>query len=124
MIEAHEATEPILGAAFEVHRALGPGPLESVYERCLCRELELRGIAFERQVALPVLYKDRHIDCDLRIDIVVERQVKVDAKSAESLLPIHTAQLLTYLKLSGIRFGLLMKFNVPLLRDGLKRVIL
>jgi GxxExxY protein len=122
MLEHEKATEPVIGAAIEVHRHLGPGLLESVYERCLCRELELRGIAHQRQVLLPVVYKGQIIDCDLRMDIVLAGLV-LELKSVEKLLPIHEAQLLTYLKLSGNKIGLLINFNVPKLRDGLKRMV-
>ncbi len=122
MIENEQLTEPVIGAAVEVHRVLGPGLLESVYERCLSRELELRGILHQKQVFLPVVYKGQIIDCDLRMDIVLPGLI-VELKSVEKLLPIHEAQLLTYLKLSGNKVGLLMNFNVPKLRDGLKRMV-
>jgi GxxExxY protein len=122
MLENEQITDPVIGAAIEVHRHLGPRLLESVYERCLCRELELRGIAHLRQVLLPVTYKGQIIDCDLRMDIVLPGLV-LELKSVEKLLPIHEAQLLTYLKLSGNKIGLLINFNVPKLRDGLKRMV-
>jgi GxxExxY protein len=123
MNENDPLTEQVIGAAIEVHRVLGPGLLESVYEYCLCYELGLRGLPHRRQVELPVSYKGQHLDCDLRLDVVVNDRLIIELKSIEKLLPIHEAQLLTYLKLSGIRLGLLMNFNVPYLRDGLKRMV-
>jgi GxxExxY protein len=123
-MERDPLTEAVIGAAIEVHRVLGPGLLESVYERCLSHELRLRGIEHERQMLLPVLYKGVPLDADLRLDIVIPGQLVLELKSVESLQPIHEAQLLTYLKLSGIRLGLLINFNVPLLKDGIKRRIL
>ncbi len=123
-MEQNQYSEAVIGAAIEVHRVMGPGLLESVYERCLSHELTLRGIEHERQLQLPVMYKGVALDADLRLDIVIPRVLIVELKSVESLLPIHEAQLLTYMKLSGIRLGLLMNFNVPLLKDGIKRRIL
>jgi GxxExxY protein len=129
----HRATEnterdpisaEVIGAAIEVHRILGPGLLESAYEECLCHELSLRKIVFERQVALPVVYKGIRLDCGYRLDIVLLGKLVIEIKAVEHLLPIHDAQLLTYLKLSGIRVGLLLNFNVPLLRDGIRRFVL
>ena len=114
----------VIGAAIEVHRVLGPGLLESAYEECLCHELNLRGIAFERQVALPVNYKSVKLDCGYRLDIVLPGKLIVELKAVEQLAPVHDAQLLTYLKLSGIHTGLLLNFNVPLLRDGIRRLVL
>ena len=114
----------IIGAAIEVHRVLGPGLLESAYEESLCRELSLRNIAFERQVSLPIEYKGVKLDCGYRVDLVVERSVVVELKTVESLLPIHEAQLLTYLKLSKLKVGLLLNFNVALMKDGVKRLVL
>ena len=121
--ERDQLTEAVLGAAIEVHRVLGPGLLESVYERCLCREFTLRGITHQRQMALPVVYKGEPIDADLYLDIVVEKQLILELKAVEALLAIHEAQLLTYLKLSGIHRGLLLNFNVRLLKDGIKRLV-
>ncbi len=117
-------TEQIIGAAIEVHKALGPGLLESAYEECLCRELDLRGVPFERQLALPVRYKGSALDCGYRLDLLVASSVVVEIKSVESLQPIHDAQLLTYLKLGGWKLGLLINFNVPLLKDGIHRRVL
>ena len=109
------------GAAMEVHRALGPGLLESTYEMCLCRELAIRGIPFERQVPIPVEYKGVKLDCGYRADIVVDGTILLEIKAIDSLLPIHDAQLLSYLKLGGWKIGLLINFNVELLKSGLRR---
>ncbi len=117
-------TAPIVGAAIEVHRALGPGLLESAYEECLCHELHLRGLGFERQVELPVSYKGLQLDCGYKMDLIVDRQVVLELKSVEKILPVHEAQLLTYLKLSAKRVGLLINFNVPMLTHGLVRRVL
>jgi GxxExxY protein len=107
----------------EVHRHLGPGLLESAYEECLCHELNALGVPFERQKELPVSYKGISLDCGYRMDIVVDRTLLLELKSVETLLPIHEAQLLTDLRLSGIRLGLLVNFNVPLLKNGIKRMV-
>jgi len=121
----HEATTGgIIAAAVEVHRELGPGLLESAYQSSLCRELALRGVAFQTEVELPVDYKGIHLDCGYRIDLLVENKVAVELKSVEKLLPIHQAQLLTYLRLSKMRVGLLINFNVRVLRDGVIRRVL
>jgi len=117
-------TAPIIGAAIEVHRALGPGLLESAYEQCLCHELHLRGLAFQRQVDLPVPYKELNLDCGYKMDVVVEDEVVLELKSIEKMLPVHEAQFLTYMKLSGKRVGLLINFNVPLLTQGIIRRVL
>ncbi|MEP6672405.1 MAG: GxxExxY protein [Chthoniobacter sp.] len=119
-----EITEPVIGAAIRIHRALGPGLLESAYEECLCYELSKAGLRFERQKPQPVTYENVKLDCGYRLDLVVEDTVIVELKCVEKVLPIHEAQLLTYLKLSGLQIGLLMNFHVPVLRDGLKRVVL
>ena len=116
-----QLSDAVIGAAIEVHRMLGPGLLESAYEECLCRELALREIAFERQVALPVVYKEVKLECGYRMDIVVAKLIVVEVKAVDAIAPIHEAQLLTYLKLSGIRVGLLLNFNVPVLKDGIRR---
>jgi len=120
----NQLTEAIIGAAIEVHRALGPGLLESTYEMCLCRELTIRGITFERQVSIPVQYKGIKLDCGYRADIVVNGSILVEIKAIDSLLPIHDAQVLTYLKLGDWKIGLLMNFNVELLKHGLRRRVL
>jgi GxxExxY protein len=114
----------VIDAALSVHRALGPGLLESVYETCLAHELTKRGLAFERQLTLPVVYDGIRLDAGLRIDMRVEECVVVELKAAERLLPLFEAQLLTYLKLAEKRLGLLINFNSPLLKDGIKRLIL
>lgn len=118
-----ELSNLIIGGAIEVHRVLGPGLLESAYEECLCQELSLKGISFERQKPLPVIYKGIHLDCGYRLDILVEKLVILELKAVEKIEPIHEAQLLTYLKLSGLWPGLLINFNVSVLRDGIKRVV-
>ncbi len=117
-------TTSIIGAAIEVHRCLGPGLLESAYEECLCHELYLRGLSFERQVDLPVSYKGLMLGCGYKIDLIVQQVVVLELKAIEKLLPVHEAQLLTYLKLSGKRVGLLINFNTPLLISGVKRLVL
>lgn len=114
----------VLDSAFEVHRTLGPGLLESVYEVCLCHELAKRRIQFQSQVSLPVLYDSIRLDAGLRLDLLVEDLLVVELKAVEKLIPLHEAQLLTYLKLSGKRLGLLLNFNTALLKDGVKRVVL
>lgn len=113
-----ELTERVIGAAVEVHRALGPGLLESAYEECLCHEFHLRGISFERQRALPVEYKNIKLDCGYRLDLVVEDKVILEIKCVEHILPVHEAQLLTYLKMTGKRVGLILNFNIPVLTHG------
>ncbi|MFQ5582687.1 MAG: GxxExxY protein [Mariprofundaceae bacterium] len=117
-------TENIIGAAIEVHRQLGPGLLESAYEQCLCHELKLRSIPFRRQVPLPVEYKGVRLDCGYRLDIIVEDCLIVELKTVETILPVHEAQLLTYMKLADIRKGLLLNFYAPVLKQGIKRMVL
>ena len=124
MLQSGDITEGIIGAAIEVHRALGPGLLESAYEECLCHELNLRGLEFKRQVPLPLAYKGVKLNCGYRLDIVVEDEVIVEVKAVEKPLPLYEAQLLTYLRLSGKRVGLLLNFNVAVLKDGIVRRIL
>ena len=119
----NELTHQIIGAALEVHRALGPGLLEAVYEECLAREFEARGIPFERQKALPVIYKDSKLEAGYRADFVVARRIVVEIKSVEALAPVHEAIVLTYLRLSGCRFGLLINFHVALLKEGIRRYV-
>ena len=113
----------IIGAAIEVHRRLGPGLLESAYETCLCYELSLKGIEVERQKALPIVYRGVKLDSGYRLDLMVENEVVVEVKSVSKLLPIHEAQLLSYLKHNGGGRGLLINFNVKLLKDGIRRLI-
>jgi GxxExxY protein len=117
-------SERVIKLAIDVHRHLGPGLLESTYEECLCFELRAAGTKFERQVALPVVYKTVRLDCAYRMDIVVERQLVVEIKSVDRLMSIHEAQMLTYLRLSGHKVGLLMNFNSAALKDGLRRLVL
>ena len=117
----YDLTGLILKKAYEVHTSLGPGLLESTYEECLCYELSLYGLHIERKKMLPIEYKGIKIDNGYRLDIVVENKVVIELKSVETLLPVHTAQLLTYLKLSKIKYGLLINFNVKSLKDGIKR---
>ncbi len=114
----------VLGLAIEVHRFLGPGLLESAYEECLCYELKEHQIPFERQVPLGIDHKGARLECGYRMDIVIARSPVVEIKSIERLLPLHEAQLLTYMKLSRIRTGLLLNFNAILLKDGIKRMVL
>ncbi len=117
-------TEKIIGCAMEVHRHLGPGLLESAYEECLAHELYLNKVDFHRQVPIPVTYKGLNLECGYRMDILVEDTLIIELKSVERILPIHEAQLLTYMKLSKVNKGLIINFNVPLLKDGLKRLVL
>lgn len=113
----------VVHAAFRVHKTLGPGLLESVYDRCLRHELACRGVAFQSQLSLPVLYGGVRIDAGLRLDLIVDGRIIVELKAVECLHPIHTAQLLTYLKLTGLRVGLLINFNSALIKDGIKRIV-
>jgi GxxExxY protein len=122
--ELNRLSQSVVDAAYAVHTAPGPGLLEGVYETCLAHELAKRKLSSERQVAVPVEYDGIKLDAALRIDLLVEKRLVVELKAVESLLPIHTAQVLTYLKLTGCRLGLLINFNVPLIRDGIKRVVL
>lgn len=117
-------SEQIIGAAIAVHKELGPGLLESVYEVCLLQELEYRGIRYEHQVNLPLYYKGKMTDKQFRMDIVVEDEVIVELKAVDEIQPIHEAQLLTYMRLTGKRMGLLINFNVPLLKEGIMRRLL
>ncbi|MBI3930034.1 MAG: GxxExxY protein [Armatimonadetes bacterium] len=122
-MKLNEITEIIIGAAIEVHRALGPGLLESAYAACLAYESTTRGLKVGRQLQLPVTYKGVHLDCGYRVDLLVEDQVVVELKVVDRFDPIHDAQLLTYLKLSGCQVGLLLNFNAAVLRDGIKRLV-
>jgi len=122
-VEFDELSRRVIGCAIDVHRELGPGLLESTYEQCLAHELSLAGIEFALQAPLPVHYKGRRIDCGYRVDVVVAGRLIIELKSVDRVLPIHEAQLITYLKLSGIKVGLLINFNVEVLRDGLKRIV-
>ena len=122
--KTEKIAKEIVDAAFTVHSALGPGLLESVYETCLAHEFEKRGMAFQRQCSLPVVYDGITIDAGLRFDLMVEESVIIELKAVEKIIPLYKAQILTYLKLSGIRLGFLINFNVPLIKDGIDRVIL
>ena len=120
-----ELTEQVIGAAIEADRTLGPGLLESAYEECLCREFNLRGLAFQRQVPLPVEYKGVKLDCGYRLDLIVQDAVVLELKCADHILPVHEAQLLTYLKLTGKHVGMIINFNVAaLVRGGIVRKVL
>ncbi len=124
MVEENDPlTQTVIGLAIEVHKRLGPGLLESAYEACLCYELSEKGISFDRQVDLPVSYKSIEIGAGYRLDIVAENKLIIELKTVERILPVHEAQLLTYLKLSGIQTGLILNFNSAVLRDGIRRLV-
>jgi GxxExxY protein len=120
----NEITHEIIGAAIEVHKHLGPGLLESAYEECLAHELQLRKLRVERQKPVPVVYKETKLECGYRLDLLVEGRVVVELKSVDGLGPIHEAIILTYLRMSGHKLGLLINFNVNVLKDGVRRFIL
>ena len=122
-MDINQLSSKIIGAAIEVHKVLGPGLLESAYEKCLCHELKLRGLSFDSQKPLPLVFKGEEIDCGYRLDIVVDNAIILELKSCEQIEPIHKAQLLTYLKLSGLTLGLVLNFNVPVMRDGIVRIV-
>ncbi len=122
--DIEQVAKHIVDAGYQVHRQLGPGLLESIYEKCLCHELAKRKIAFERQKPLPIVYDGLRLDGGLKLDLLVEESVIVELKTVEHLLPVHEAQILSYLKLSGRRLGLLMNFKVPLFKEGIKRFVL
>lgn len=121
--ERNRLSEKIIGCAIKVHRALGPGLLESAYEACLAHELTKAGLQTRRQVPVPIIYDGIKLDAGYQLDLVVEDRIIVELKSVEMLLPIHEAQLITYLKLTGMRLGLLINFNVALLKNGIKRKV-
>lgn len=123
-MQTNKITEIIIGCAIEVHRQLGPGLLESAYEECLCFELTKAGLRFERQKAVPILYKEIKLDCGYRMDILVENRVVVELKTVEALNPVHEAQILTYMKFANKNTGLLINFYVTVLKNGLKRYVL
>jgi GxxExxY protein len=123
ILNINQTTESIIGAAIEVHRHLGPGLLESAYEECLCEELSLRKIPFKRQIVLPVTYKGKKLDIGYRIDLVVKDEIVVELKTVESILPIHEAQTLTYMRLGGWQVGLILNFHVTILKNGIKRLV-
>lgn len=118
-----ELSASIVTAAIEVHKTLGPGLLESVYETCLCYELEQQGLNVKKQVHLPIKYQSLDIDSGLRLDLLIENSIIIELKAVEKLLPIHQAQLITYLKLADKRLGFLFNFNVKLMREGIKRIV-
>jgi GxxExxY protein len=124
MKDINQLTETVIGCAIEVHRALGPGLLESAYETCLCRELSLQNLLFECQKPIALEYKGVKLDCGYRADIVVDRRLLLEVKAVDQLAAIHDAQLLSYLKLTGLNVGLLINFNVPVLTQGLRRKVL
>jgi GxxExxY protein len=124
MVERDALTHQVIGAAIEVHRVLGPGLLESVYEECLCHELKLRGIDHLRQAPLPVVYKGLKLDHGFRIDVYIPGKLVIEIKAVDALAPVHEAQLLTYLRLTGVHVGLLMNFYVAVLKIGIKRMVL
>jgi GxxExxY protein len=124
MTRADALSKRVIGLAIDVHRILGPGLLETAYEKCLCWEFEQNGIIYTRQVPLPVTYKGVQLDCSYRLDIVIEDEIILELKSVEQMLPIHEAQILTYLRLSRLKLGLLINFNARLLKDGIRRFVL
>ena len=123
-MEFDPLSKRVIGCALEVHRALGPGLLESTYEQCLAEEFKLAGLDFRQQWPMPVVYKHLTLDCGYRLDFLVENQLVLELKSVEGVLPIHQAQLLTYMKLAKVQTGLLINFNVELLKNGIKRFVL
>ena len=124
MLHEEELTGQIIGAGIEVHRELGPGLLESAYEACLCFEFSLRKIPFTRQVVLPVIYKSMRVDCGYRADIIVADKVVIEVKAVETVTDLHKAQLLTYLRITGKKVGLILNFNTVVLKDGIYRLVL
>ena len=120
-MQANEITEAVIGAAIEVHRSIGPGLLESAYVQCLCYELSLRKLPFLLELPMPIFYKGLKLDCGYRVDLLVAETVVVEVKAVEHIIPVHEAQLLTYLRLGGWKVGLLINFNVQVLRDGIVR---
>lgn len=123
-VKENEITQQIIGAAIEVHKSIGPGLLESAYEACLAREMSLRDIPFERQKPLPLTYKGAKLDVGYRLDFLVAELVVVELKAVKAFEPIHKAQMLTYLRLTGCKLGLLLNFHSPLMKTGIKRVVL
>ena len=121
MLINEELTREIIGGAIEVYKELGPGLLESAYEGCLCHELHLRGLKFQRQVSIPITYKQIKLDCSDRADVIVEKKILIELKAIAEMIPIHEAQPLTFLKITSIRIGLLLNFHVPVMKDGIIR---
>lgn len=124
MLHHEELTEKLIPAAIEVHRHLGPGLLESAYEECYCHELKLQEVFVERQKPLPLAYKGIKLDCGYRMDVIGDRKVVVEIKCVDKILPVHEAQLLTYLKLSGLKVGLIINIHYQFIKDGIKRLVL
>jgi len=124
MLHHEDLTSKLIAAAIEVHRQLGPGLLESTYEECYCHELTLREVSLERQKPIPLVYKGIKLDCGYRMDVVADRKAIVEVKCVEKILPVHEAQLLTYLKLSGLKVGLIINFHSQFIKDGIKRLVL
>ena len=122
-MDLNQLSSKIIGAAIEIHKALGPGLLESAYEKSLCHELKLRGLSFDNQKPLPLVFKGEEIDCGYRLDIIVGNAIILELKACEKIEPIHKAQLLTYLKISGLTLGLILNFNVPIMRRGIVRIV-
>jgi GxxExxY protein len=120
----NEITHEIIGAAIEVHKLLGPGLLESAYEACLCHEFAIRKISFQKQKPIPLVYKEIRLDCGFRLDLLAEKRIVVELKSVDTLAPIHEAIMLTYLRLSGHKLGLLINFNVSILKEGIRRFMM
>ena len=123
-MDVDDVTRRIIGSAIEVHKGLGPGLLESVYETCLCHELDAKGIAYIRQSKVPITYKGINLECGYRLDLLVENKVIVELKSVDKLTSLHDAQLISYLRLTSVSVGLLINFNVPTLMNGIKRKVL
>lgn len=121
--QINKVSGQVIGAAIEVHKNIGPGLLESAYEKCLCRELEIQNIQYKSQVPVPIVYKGENLDCGYRLDLLVEDFLVIELKACERIEPIHKAQLLTYLRLMNKQLGLILNFNVPIMRDGLQRVV-
>jgi len=122
-MDINKLTGKIIGAAIEVHKQLGPGLLESTYEECLCYELRQKNVSFDRQKNLPIRYKEVRLDCGYRLDVLVEGTIILELKACDKIEDIHKAQLLTYLRLSGLKVGLILNFNVPIMKDGIVRVV-
>ena len=122
-MDLNQLSSRIIGAAIEVHKTLGPGLLESTYEECLCYEFNLLRIAYNRQVSFPVCYKEKELDCGYRVDILVERSIILELKAVDAIASIHKAQLLTYLKISNLMLGFLLNFNVPVMKNGIHRMV-
>jgi len=123
-MDENEWSNKIIGACLEVHRSLGPGLLEKVYQECLAHEFSLQGIPFQKEIAKPIEYKGVLMDCSLRLDFLVDNKVVIELKAVDKILPIYKAQVITYLKLTGCKLGLLMNFNVPVLKSGVERIVL